>query len=495
MACPETCTVRTQYVEILRDWFIENETIADWTKLVLGILVPLIVVAVLWWWFREQHNGPVTARTGGTPLRGRSVSRRQSFGHKTSPAEYTRFSGQSSAKQQSYRSATPCPSSEDFFSQTPDRPRIYGPATPYPKDEASIYQTPARRQGFSPETSRTEDIPVLERSSTRRQGFSPETSRTEDIPVLEWSSTRPRIYGPATSYPKDRPPIYQTPIRRQKCDPESSQTKDGSFYNPPTRRRLIFSPEISQTEDIPALELSSTRRKSFSPKTSQTEDIPVLERSSTRRQGYGSGTPRTEDIAICDQMSADALQSIGRSLWRDPRHSLTPTRVLETPELLVTVYRIPRDGDSLFAALAHQVFGDAVGSGEHGRSTASTREAVASLLAGNMERYADLVLQSVCPTEDGSDHSIVEEEKLWERVEELRTRGSPGGPEVIQLVADAWTVDVAVFSEGEGVAVVRSAETARDTIGIAESLFLDADGVWRSHFDSVKEVQIKDPYL
>ncbi|KAJ8873224.1 hypothetical protein PR048_026857 [Dryococelus australis] len=95
-----------------------------------------------------------------------------------------------------------------------------------------------------------------------------------------------------------------------------------------------------------------------------------------------------------------------------------------------------RDGDSLFATLAHQLMVPPVGSPQHRQDILSLLGQVWQDLMRHLDNYDELVHQSVLFHGDRYSNLPSLEEKVNVYIGDLLTEGFPGGVEVIQATSN-----------------------------------------------------------
>ncbi|XP_063238633.1 uncharacterized protein LOC134540087 [Bacillus rossius redtenbacheri] len=152
----------------------------------------------------------------------------------------------------------------------------------------------------------------------------------------------------------------------------------------------------------------------------------------------------------------------------------------------VLVMRMPWEEDSLFAALAHQIYEPPVGSSDHMMYTSMVRMLAVRYLRSNRERYWDQILEAV--ENQGSRYPGVstEEWKVERYLGDLGRPGFPGGAECLCAVADALDMDVLVYVEGLAKYPVTSSRgRARRTVAVAKRR---SGGPCSARFDSVVAV-------
>ncbi|KAJ8873225.1 hypothetical protein PR048_026858 [Dryococelus australis] len=169
---------------------------------------------------------------------------------------------------------------------------------------------------------------------------------------------------------------------------------------------------------------------------------------------------------------------------------VAPRDTLLTSSEVVTVLRVPRDGNSLFAALAHQLKLNPIGSAEHIEDTETLRTAVWLELVRNFSDYTELVHRSVQLYQGHYLDFPSTEEKVDAYLRDLDTPGFPGGAEVIQATANLAGVDVVLYQErGDAYLVESSADEADRAIAIVQRVLLGVDGRPHIFYDSVIGVQ------
>ncbi|XP_063238505.1 uncharacterized protein LOC134540012 [Bacillus rossius redtenbacheri] len=113
----------------------------------------------------------------------------------------------------------------------------------------------------------------------------------------------------------------------------------------------------------------------------------------------------------------------------------------------VVVHRIPRYGDSLYYALAHQLGRARVGSPDHKQDTTILRAQVLQRLREDTPRYRELLLRSAEAREPRYSGLPSAEARLARYLADLDKFRFQPGDEVLQAAADVLAVDVHVLDE------------------------------------------------
>ncbi|KAJ8873222.1 hypothetical protein PR048_026855 [Dryococelus australis] len=119
--------------------------------------------------------------------------------------------------------------------------------------------------------------------------------------------------------------------------------------------------------------------------------------------------------------------------------------VFLTQSELVTVQAIPRNGDSQFASLAHQILRTAVGSPEHKDDTAAMRSLASKQLFAHKDAYWDMLVATVAEHGGLFEHLGSSEDQVEALLYSLQEPGFPAGYECVHAVADAAGVHVIVY--------------------------------------------------
>ncbi|KAJ8873213.1 hypothetical protein PR048_026846 [Dryococelus australis] len=148
-----------------------------------------------------------------------------------------------------------------------------------------------------------------------------------------------------------------------------------------------------------------------------------------------------------------------------------PKEMFSMRDEVVEVYRMPHDGNSLFAALAHQQYHDAVGLEEHRRHTAALREMIYHAIWSSTAKN---LLESIYLHGARYTHLASDTDQMQHYLEDLARPGFHGGREVIQYIADFAKADIIIFPEGGDKEFVVSAEPGvTNVLGISRRLLLD----------------------
>ncbi|XP_063238727.1 uncharacterized protein LOC134540131 [Bacillus rossius redtenbacheri] len=147
---------------------------------------------------------------------------------------------------------------------------------------------------------------------------------------------------------------------------------------------------------------------------------------------------------------------------------------------------VARDGNSLFAALAHQLLGHQPGSPAHREDTADLRAMACRQMQARQDTYWDLLATAAAAQGD----LVADQRGVEEFLSRLRRPGFPGGEESVRAVADADGAHVTVYEEHGGAKEVSSDQPGfQRTLQVVQRLQEELAGHPARHYDSVLEVQ------
>ncbi|KAJ8873214.1 hypothetical protein PR048_026847 [Dryococelus australis] len=155
---------------------------------------------------------------------------------------------------------------------------------------------------------------------------------------------------------------------------------------------------------------------------------------------------------------------------------------------LVTVYRAPLDGESLFLALAHQIFQIPHGSPLHRAYANYIRRLASSELPAKLGQYRVQLLESLVLHRDRYAGLHSEEAKMRQYLQDLAIPGFPGGKEVMKFMSQIAKVHVAIYPEGGDKEFIRLWQNT-STIGIGRRRVMRPDGTVHYHYNSVLRVR------
>ncbi|XP_063238327.1 uncharacterized protein LOC134539907 [Bacillus rossius redtenbacheri] len=179
-------------------------------------------------------------------------------------------------------------------------------------------------------------------------------------------------------------------------------------------------------------------------------------------------------------------QSRPGSAGEGARHNV---RLVRTLDELLEVERMPADGNSLFAALAHQLLGRPLSSAELGRHAARLRQDVVSYLTAHCDDYWDQLVEAADARDDRYADQPTDEAKVQLFLADLAHAGFAACGLALAAVADMLGVDVRVHVEGLQDFLVPSVDH-RASKELAVVLRWRASGLDPpfGHFDSVTGV-------
>ncbi|KAJ8873210.1 hypothetical protein PR048_026843 [Dryococelus australis] len=122
------------------------------------------------------------------------------------------------------------------------------------------------------------------------------------------------------------------------------------------------------------------------------------------------------------------------------------TEVLFTDTEAVTVMLVGHDGDSLFGALAHQLYGVVVGSPQHHKDAAVLRAAAVKYLRDNTHAFSDHLLEAVEQRAERYANQRSSKDKMLRFLEELARPGFWPGLESIAALASLLKVMPLTYS-------------------------------------------------
>ncbi|XP_063239381.1 uncharacterized protein LOC134540496 [Bacillus rossius redtenbacheri] len=245
--------------------------------------------------------------------------------------------------------------------------------------------------------------------------------------------------------------------------------------------------------------------------TGDQEDAQVRELPSTKKYVQSRREDREQPSVVQDETyeTADAVRARGSKaehaekeaqyvegwLGEDPEDegdrdaSEADVQAVELDELLLTVKSMPPDGNSLFAALAHQTFGVAPWDPGHREIAGKLRVDAVRHLAHHPMQYWDQLLRDVRRHQHRYAARETAEQQVAMYVDDLALDGFPAGHAALQALADLVGCDVVLYDEALGELGVRS---ARHSISHRAVLLLRrqpaSDGSQAFHFDSVLDV-------
>ncbi|XP_063238638.1 uncharacterized protein LOC134540090 isoform X1 [Bacillus rossius redtenbacheri] len=180
-----------------------------------------------------------------------------------------------------------------------------------------------------------------------------------------------------------------------------------------------------------------------------------------------------------------------RSLVSPQLLPLEPDEAMYTHTEMVLVRRMPRDGDSLFAALALQLEGVSIGSRAHAHLTTSVRHQTTFHMKRNQEQFFKPLLRAVCVYGNRYIYATTDEERVLKYVQDLANPGFPAGPEVIPAVSYVYDVDVSVYQEAGITYLVSASPQPHLKAAIAHRVVWEGEGRLKDYFDVVVSVYPK----
>ncbi|XP_063239377.1 uncharacterized protein LOC134540495 isoform X2 [Bacillus rossius redtenbacheri] len=159
--------------------------------------------------------------------------------------------------------------------------------------------------------------------------------------------------------------------------------------------------------------------------------------------------------------------------------------VMYTRERVVTLQRVPWDGDSLFAAAALQLWRNSR-VGEMGGRVARLRKRTVRQLRAHLPRYRDLLLETVAQRADRYGALPTEDERVCSYLRDLACPGCWPGLESVAALADALGVAVTVFVERQGEQTLpEDLDDVAEELQLAMQPVRTKEGHLVAHFDSV----------
>lgn len=199
---------------------------------------------------------------------------------------------------------------------------------------------------------------------------------------------------------------------------------------------------------------------------------------------------------LYNQISDQITKMVGSVLVNGDEQEKMNFQLSKQPEIRsLSIVTTRGDGNCLYSALAHQLFGNAINSQAHANETKKLRSAVVDhiLLPENFLFFEFALQERV--KEIKNEDSITDyttECKLYVR-HVLSRSGKFGGLESIKAVSDMHKVNVLVFDENDSCYIIRgSAKNYNRTILIAYRSTINAAGEKnRMHYDSISDIDSK----
>lgn len=163
---------------------------------------------------------------------------------------------------------------------------------------------------------------------------------------------------------------------------------------------------------------------------------------------------------------------------------------------IIDVINIPADGDCVFSAVTHQLYGKKIGSLEHDEKTQELRLRIVDHIRNNISVYTH-VLKGRVYEKYGKIGIHELSDRFNQYLEDLSLKGHWSGNESLMAISDMLQKNIVIFNEKIDANMVASFDTnKRETIMLAFRLknqsLVDLSNVNRNHYDSVVAINSDD---
>lgn len=163
---------------------------------------------------------------------------------------------------------------------------------------------------------------------------------------------------------------------------------------------------------------------------------------------------------------------------------------------IIEICEIAPNGDCVFSAVTHQLYGDKIGCYEHKKKTHELRLKVIDHIRNNMPRYTH-VLKGRVYEKYGKANQNEMNDKISQYLESLSLGGSWGGSESLMAISDMTLKNIIIFNEKFEANMVASFDPSKnETIMLAFRLKDNSSdnlsNTNRNHYDSVVGIRSDD---
>ncbi|KAJ8873179.1 hypothetical protein PR048_026812 [Dryococelus australis] len=185
----------------------------------------------------------------------------------------------------------------------------------------------------------------------------------------------------------------------------------------------------------------------------------------------------------------DAVQQVDVTNQEVTEEREAPEGTIYTCQHVVFVRHMPRDGNSLLAALVLKLHTWSAGSPEHHEETTRLRHELVDYLRVNRRDFREQILAAVERHAPRYKDEPTAGAQVSRYLDDLAESGFPVDAELLGAVADVCVVDLVVYPEGGKVHTVPSSHLVVDQeVNLAHRLLEDTRGHYIDHFDAVEGV-------
>lgn len=280
-----------------------------------------------------------------------------------------------------------------------------------------------------------------------------------------------------------------TPVKRN-AKTKVDKTKNKKNNTKEKKRRICDSCDSDDAHNV-LLPKKIKEKKVCHNKTDQSLEAVVIESETETDMAIENNN----EISIYDQFSSQITKMIGFVLMNgDTQEKMYFQLTNDVKRCLYVVCTNP-NGNCLFSALAHQLFGDPIESNEHLKKTNNLRAAVvAHILIPEyfpmfQHELEDRVFE-IIKKKKSEIGDLVEECKKYVS-DFLSNSGHWGGLETIKAVSNMYKTNVAVFNEQGSCYIIKSNDTTfTKTLMIAYRCYENEFGVKvYNHYDSITDME------